>query len=192
MINQYDNPVLVLIAALAKVPLPFKKIYVMGSASIYGNFSMDEIRNDAATLPLTTDIDVLVRPYMEEVANTMEAALGWGSSFFDEHDIHIDAIDEATCILPVDWEERVKSLPNDFGIKVLCVDVYDTCASKMARGEDKDRMYVRVLIDAELISLRTLIKRVGFLDDQQIKHYEGNVGSKHSKQDILNTLRGWL
>lgn len=191
LVDSLVNPVLVIAAAL-KVKIPtLRKVYIMGSTSVYGNFPFAEVRVRAAGLPVTADVDVLLLPYIEEVANMLEEVLGYGSQFYFNYGMHVDVVDESTCVLPVGWLTRVKPLANGLGMEILCLDVYDACVSKLVRGEVKDRMYVRILLDAKFIDLELLIKRCGFLDDQQIKRYEGNAGSKHGKQDILRMLRSW-
>ena len=181
------NPLLVVASSLRDADAGIRKLHITGSCSVYGSIPFELIPQNE--LPITEDVDIITP------VNTIEGWLidkfGWASEFWDEHHLMIDPVDINTSILPPGWLGRMVSLPNDLGMEILCLDIYDACASKMAASREKDISFVTILLNHKLINMSELIKRVSLLDDRDFKKYERGIGMKTNKQAILKRLRSW-
>jgi hypothetical protein len=50
----------------------------------------------------------------------------------------------------------------------LCLDPHDVCAAELARNEQKDRDYVRALVEAGLIHPTLLEERIAQITDERL------------------------
>jgi len=181
------NPLILIASALQEADNGIHRLLITGSCSVYGSVPFELIPQD--DLPVTEDVDIITPQ------NTIEGWLvdnfGWGSPFYNKHQFMVDPVDINTSIIPVGWRNRMVLLPNDLGMEILCLDIYDACASKLAASREKDISFVKVLLHHELIELPKLIKCVGLFDDRDFNKYETGQGSKMNKQRVLSRLRGW-
>lgn len=133
---------------------------VIGSQSLLGSFAHHELP-PAATASLEFDIAVFgdVDSY---AADLIDGALGEWSDFHDQNGFYVQGVDVDTAILPEGWRDRTVRVPvlDAPGVHAVCLDPHDTCTAKMARNDDRDRVFVRALVEAGLIDPALLSRRI--------------------------------
>lgn len=133
------------------------EVIVVGSQSILGTY-------DETALPHTAtrsrEIDILpIAGNNEEtarLADQIEGVAGEFSPFEDLHGFSIDGVDLETCALPRGWRDRLVKVQNantaaPGGVPVFtgwCLDKDDLCVAKLCAFREKDRDFVRALIEA--------------------------------------------
>lgn len=69
-------------------------------------------------------------------------------------------------MLPTGWQERLVPLADDAGkLHAYCLEVYDTCVSKLMAGREKDFAFVKELLDRGLVEMDTFIARAELVAD---------------------------
>ncbi|MBM5810714.1 MAG: hypothetical protein FJ191_01925 [Gammaproteobacteria bacterium] len=79
-------------------------------------------------------------------------SLGAGSPFERAHGYYLDPISPQLPTLPAGWDRRVIRVPMRAGIAAWFLDPNDTAVSKYARGEPRDREWIRAGLQAGLLS----------------------------------------
>jgi len=86
--------------------------------------------------------------------------IGFASSFQETHGYYADAVGLATVVLPTGWQERLVPLRDDAGtLHAYCLEVHDTCVSKLLAGREKDFAFITDVLIRGLADLETLIAR---------------------------------
>ena len=86
--------------------------------------------------------------------------IGFASSFQETHGYYADAVGLATVVLPTGWQERLAPLTDEAGIlHAYCLEVHDTCVSKLMAGREKDFSFIKELLARGLADLVTLAAR---------------------------------
>lgn len=92
--------------------------------------------------------------------------IGFASSFQETHGYYADAVGLATLVLPTGWQERLVPLADEAGnLRAYCLEVHDTCVSKLMAGRDKDYAFIKELLDRGLVDMTTLIARAELVAD---------------------------
>lgn len=140
-------------------------VYVIGSQSILGSYTEDEL---PAVVTMSVEVDIApVRDDASElVATYLDGQLGEWSEFHEEHGFYIQGVGSRTANLPKGWRDRLVRVvppgaPNSTG---LCLEPHDLCAAKLVAHREKDVLFVDALITAGLIDARLLRARVDDLD----------------------------
>jgi hypothetical protein len=94
-----------------------------------------------------------------ETANLLHAELGRGSSFAQRHGFYVDVVAPEIVSLPPGWQRRLKPLKVG-KIQVLCLDLPDLVASKLAAGRLKDLEFVGALLHLGLCSPQEIRRRL--------------------------------
>jgi hypothetical protein len=69
-------------------------------------------------------------------------------------------------VLPTGWQERLVPLADDAGkLHAYCLEVYDTCVSKLMAGREKDFAFIKELLDRGLVEIDTFIARAELVAD---------------------------
>lgn len=109
----------------------------------------------------------------------LTGTLGEGSPFHKENGFYLDPVSPSLATLPSDWESRLNVLKLNNGITLRCLDPNDAAISKYARGEPRDREWIRAGIEQTIIStdsVRQRLKETIFLDNEEetgaIKRFE--------------------
>jgi hypothetical protein len=92
--------------------------------------------------------------------------IGFASSFQETHGYYADAVGLATVVLPTGWQERLVPLADDAGkLHAYCLEVHDTCVSKLMAGREKDFAFIKELLDRGLVEIDTFIARAELVAD---------------------------
>ena len=92
--------------------------------------------------------------------------IGFASSFQETHGYYADAVGLATVVLPTGWQERLVPLTDEArNLRAYCLEVHDTCVSKLMAGREKDFAFIKELLDRGLVDMNTLIARAGLVAD---------------------------
>ena len=138
---------------------------VIGSLSILGLEDAFDIPED---MTLSNDIDCYTRDDPERTFDLV-AALGENSGWHQDHGYFLDAVAPALPTLPEGWQARLIPVTRE-GLTAWFLDPNDAAISKYARGEPRDRRWIRAGIRSGAVSLpmvQSRLRSVTFLDDEE-------------------------
>lgn len=138
---------------------------VIGSLSILGLEDAFEVPTD---MTLSNDIDCYTRDDPDRTFDLV-AALGENSPWHHASGFFLDAVTPALPTLPEGWQARLIPIRRD-GITAWFLDPNDAAISKYARGEPRDRRWIRAGIRSGAVSLpmvQSRLRSVTFLDDEE-------------------------
>ena len=95
---------------------------------------------------------------------------GQGTPFERKHGYYFDPISPALPTLPDGWKDRLIEVALASGVRVKFLDPDDAAVSKYARGEPKDRAWIREGLAASILSGATIEHRfrsTPFLDQDE-------------------------
>ena len=133
---------------------PWREFVIIGSLSVLG--AVEEPPED-----MVASIDVDLYPLDDPGgAGMLGRALGLGSPFEAQHGIYADPVSPLLATLPDDWEARL--IPLDFGQGVIgyFLEPHDAAISKYARGEPRDRRWIRAGLRSRLLNIDRLARRM--------------------------------
>lgn len=138
-------------------------ILVIGSQSILGSFSEDElpieaIRSIEADVAFFDDSD-------EGKSDAVDGGIGEESSFHESFGVYGQGVVIATATLPSGWRGRLVSFdhPEARPSEALCLDPHDLVVSKLVAGREKDFEFARALLVAGLVDADVLRARAELL-----------------------------
>ena len=139
---------------------------VVGSLSALGIVQDGRV---PARMLMSIDIDCYMR---DDPARTFQLvrALGEGSAFEREHGFYLDPVSPSLPTLPAQWEARLVRVPFASGATLFFLDPNDAAVSKYARGEPRDREWIRAGIKAGLLLpaiLESRLRETQFLDEAE-------------------------
>lgn len=139
-------------------------ILVIGSQSILGTFGEDDLP-PAAYGSIEADIAFFDDPD-ERKADRVDGAIGEASSFHEQFGIYAQGVSLNTAVLPAGWRDRLVPYKRDDAepSQARCLEAHDLAISKLVVGREKDLLFVKVLVRAQLISCKTLRERAAALD----------------------------
>lgn len=92
--------------------------------------------------------------------------IGFASSFQETHGYYADAVGLATVVLVTGWQERLVPLMDESGqVHAYCLEVHDTCVSKLMAGREKDFIFIKELLDRGLVEMEAFIARAELIVD---------------------------
>lgn len=137
------------------------EMIVFGSQAILGQYpdAPDELRQSA-------EADMAPKRAVEKV-DLIESVLGADSTFHRTHGFYVHGVPIETAILPRGWERRAIKVQNANTRDNIgwCVEAHDLAASKLVAYRDKDRDFVRVLLEQELVRPWKLRQRISALPE---------------------------
>ena len=110
----------------------------------------------------------------------IDGSLGEESRFHRTYGYYVHGVGFETASFPTNWETRCVRLPiGDPEVTVICPEIHDLAASKLAAGRDKDFDYVAVLIEHEYVGTQKLLRRVARLPvpEEQRKRLRAWIGA---------------
>lgn len=145
------------------------RFLVIGSQSLLGSFEHDALPA-AATASLEFDIAVF-GDVDSQAADRIDGVLGEWSAFHDQHGFYVQGVDVDTAVLPAGWQDRTVRVPISGAseIDAVCLEPHDTCAAKLARNEERDRLFVRALVDDGLIDPLLLAARIAAIAEDRLE-----------------------
>ena len=92
--------------------------------------------------------------------------IGFASSFQETHGYYADAVGLATVTLPPGWQERLGPLKDEAGkTHAYCLEVHDTCVSKLMAGREKDFTFIKELLERGLADMKAFTSRAETMRD---------------------------
>jgi hypothetical protein len=128
-----------------------KSFVILGSLSVLG-LTESPIPSD---MTVSNEVDGFPEIYPAHDPD-LAARWGQGSPFERQHGYYFDSISPALPTLPDSWESRLISRKTASGITMKFADPNDVAISKYARGEAKDKDWIRAGLAASILSLATI------------------------------------
>lgn len=128
---------------------------IVGSQSIYGVTPLvpDSVKQ-------SIECDFLLLAVGPPAYRAVIEQIGFASSFQETHGYYADAVGLATVVLPTGWQERLVPLTDESGqLHAYCLEVHDTCVSKLMAGREKDFIFIKELFDRRLLDMGTFLTR---------------------------------
>lgn len=142
---------------VAGVELPV----IVGSQSLYG-----VTPHVPDIVKRSVECDFLLLAVGPPAFRAVIEQIGFASSFQETHGYYADAVGLATVVLPTGWQERLVPLADEVGnLHAYCLEVHDTCVSKLMAGREKDFAFIKELLDRGLVDMETLIARAALVAD---------------------------
>jgi hypothetical protein len=139
------------------------EMLVFGSQAILGQYpdAPQELRQSA-------EADMAPR-YAVDKVDVIDANLGLDSDFHRTHGFYVHGLPIEAAILPNGWDMRAVPPRNDNTRQNTgwCVEAHDLATSKLVAYRDKDREFVRVLLERKLLKPWKLRQRIGQLPEDQ-------------------------
>lgn len=144
-------------------------VVVVGSQSILGSFTEDELPHEAT---MSAEVDILPLAGDDEetsrLADLIGGVAGEWSPFEQQHGFSIDGVDLQTAILPAGWRDRLVKVQNANTTAITgqprytgwCLDKEDLCVAKLCALREKDRNFVSALLTAHLVDLTVIATRL--------------------------------
>lgn len=104
-------------------------------------------------------------------------------------------------MLPTGWQERLVPLADEArNLRAYCLEVHDTCVSKLMAGREKDFAFIKELLDRGLAEMETLIARAELVADmpqgdalsphlERLEAYLKSARPPHDVQPIQRLLK---
>jgi hypothetical protein len=145
------------------------EVIVVGSQAILGTYDESQL-----PAPATMSIEVDILPIADtnqetaRLADLIEGVAGELSPFERLHGFSIDGVDLETALLPEGWRDRLVKVQNantaapsgQPRFTGWCLDKEDLCVAKLAAFREKDRNFVRALLDAALVDADLITSRL--------------------------------
>src|SRR5262249_7941143 len=107
-----------------------------------------------AEVLMSRECDVLIAD-SDPKRSQIDAELGAGSRYHEEHGTYVDAVSPGFPFLPDGWSERASTLAAG-ATTIRCLELHDLILSKLAAGRLKDNELIAALIDRKLVDLETV------------------------------------
>lgn len=132
------------------------QILVIGSQAILGQFP-----NAPESLRASVEADLVPLNHPERT-DLIDGTIGELSPFHETYGYYAQGVSKDTAVLPPGWEDRLVRLvnPNTRGVTGLCLEAHDLAIAKLVAGRDKDRTFVRDLVQHRLVDPSTLLTRL--------------------------------
>lgn len=146
-------------------------LLVIGSQSVLATW--DERRLPGAATR-SMEVDITTVDDDESKSDLIDGNIGEGSRFHETYGYYAQGVSLRDAILPAGWRDRLVVLENErtHPGRGMCLDPYDCVASKLAAGRAKDYEFAAARIEAGLIKLDTLAKRVELLESDDLRRAE--------------------
>ena len=119
---------------------------IVGSQSVYA-----VTRLVPESVRQSVECDFLLLTAKAPAYRAVIEQIGFASTFQEEHGYYADAVGLATVVLPPGWQDRLVPLTDESGqLRAYCLEVHDTCVSKLMAGREKDfieKVTVQVFLD---------------------------------------------
>jgi hypothetical protein len=139
------------------------EILVIGSTSVLVSYDEDKLPFEA-TASMEVDLAYFDDPD-ESKADRVDGAIGELSSFHETFGFYAQGVSVRTAVLPNGWRDRVVRWSNNStgGAHAAFLEPHDCVVSKLIAYREKDRAFAAALLNARLIDVATLRRRVDSL-----------------------------
>ena len=161
-----DFPQVERLLASIKAESGIADFVIMGSISVLGVMLGHDI---PAGMILSNNLNAYPRLDPNR-AQSLTRAWGQGSAFERQHGYYFDAISPSLPTLPSGWEQRLITHTLAGGVKASFLEPNDAAISKYARGEERDKRWIREGLRASILSLATIeyrCRETVFLDQAE-------------------------
>ena len=169
---------------MAGIELPV----IVGSQSLYAVTSQvpDSVKR-------SVECDFLLLAASPPAFRAVIEQIGFASSFQETHGYYADAVGLATVVLTAGWQERLVPLTDEAGkTHAYCLEVHDTCVSKLMAGREKDFTFIKELLDRGLADMEAFISRAATISDMpqsaallpRLEKLEGHIKSARSSLNL--------
>lgn len=147
-----------------------KAVIIIGSQSILGSFTEDELPAEA-TFSDEVDIAPMNDDDAESLATELDAAIGEMSPFHDTYGFYVQGVGTKTAVLPAGWTDRLVNVSNanTSGRTGLCLEPHDLCVAKLIAGRTKDHLFVGSLLEHGLVAGEVIADRLETIVDDDIR-----------------------
>jgi hypothetical protein len=132
------------------------ELVIIGSQAVLGQFP-------DATGILSRSMEADLYPLSQpELADSIDGAIGEGSTFHQTYGYYAQGVGPDTATLPKNWQKRLVRIenPNTGGFAGLCLEVHDLAISKYVAGREKDREFTRALAKYGMSDKTVLLERL--------------------------------
>ncbi len=139
---------------------------VVGSLSVLG---LTQQRITLSKMLASIDVDAYPE-HDPKLTDELGKQWGQGSAFERKHGYYYDAVPPELPTLPDGWQARMIPLKLPSGVHVKFLEPNDAAISKYARGEAKDRQWIREGLRQSILSLATIeyrFRETPFLDQEE-------------------------
>ncbi len=135
------------------------------------------------TMTMSVDADCYTKADPGRIFDVVNA-LGENSPFHVEHGFYLDGVSPQLPSLPGGWEDRLIKVERD-GLRVWFLDPNDAALSKYARGEPRDRRWIRAGILSGVVSIPVVNSRFS-----STNFYD--VDEKNKARGLINADVEWF
>ena len=160
---------------------------VIGSLSILG---LERSFHIPDAMTLSNDIDCYTQADPGRIFDLVEA-LGENSPYHQKSGFFLDAVSPDLPSLPDGWRNRLIMVERD-GLRAWFLEPNDAALSKYARGEPRDRRWIKAGILAGVVSMpivRARISSTNFYDTQEEQRAKALVEEDSSWFEIVKDAR---
>ncbi|MDQ0634399.1 hypothetical protein QFZ40_002308 [Arthrobacter pascens] len=145
-------------------------VFIIGSQSILGSFSEDELPEEA-TMSEEVDIAPMHDDDAESLATELDAVIGELSQFHETHGFYVQGVGKDTAVLPSGWTDRLVKLSNDNtkGRTGLCLEPHDLCVAKLIAGRPKDHLFVGAVLKHGMVSAEVICDRLQTVENDNLR-----------------------
>ena len=133
---------------------------IVGSQAILG------ARPDAPAEVLVSQEVDLFAPENEAASDLIDGSIGEKSPFHDTFGYYAHGVGAETAVLPPTWRIRAVTIRSEAtgGVTGICPHPADLAVSKLAAGREKDRDFVRALLQHEIVTAAEIDRAANELD----------------------------
>jgi hypothetical protein len=144
---------------------------IVGSQAILG-----ALPNAPAELLVSQEVD-LYAPADEAASDLVDGSIGERSPFHESFGYYAHGVGQETAILPSRWRERAVTVHTPFtgGVTGVCPAPADLAISKLAAWREKDREFVRVLVQRQIVSVNEILERLAEVDEETAMRIRGRL-----------------
>lgn len=156
----------------AKERIAHTEYVVVGSLSILGVLRERPVPE---RMLMSRDVDCYTRNDPGRVFE-LQDELGEGGPFDQTHGYCLAPVSPSLPTLPDKWEHRLLEVALASGIRAHFLDPNDAAVSKYARGDRRDREWLRAGLSAGLLSvpiIESRFRQTRFLDDAESRRARG-------------------
>ena len=105
---------------------------------------------------MSSQVDLFIRDH-PELGTSLEAALGAGTMYHDEHGSCMRAVGPLTAIAPTGWMDRLVLLDAGDGVFAHCMRPVDLVLAKLVVGRGKDVEFAVAALELQLVDIDALL-----------------------------------